>query len=205
MCLVPCLELLLFSAYPKIKIMFRGVENRKSINDNSHKNNCKNDKGNNNKITVCKQCKGKGLFTVHTFKHCIWYTKLTTKEFNWANFVKLGERKFLPVHAMRFYRWRRETDPPVLNLGTDGGECRASPSGRFKHGERISCNHWIGGANKKIHVRECEVMDLFSVCNLKRYTWCRTVTTMKFAERCPDTVYTVLTFCMLATCHDSYW
>jgi len=24
---------------------------------------------------------------------------------------------------------------------------------------------------------------------------------MKFTERCPETVYTVLTFCMLATCH----
>jgi len=84
-------------------------------------------------------------------------------------------RKFLPVHAMRAYGWRRHRDTLILNLGTDGGECRVSPSGRFNHGERIPSTHWTGGTNKKFQVWECEVMDLFSVCNPNWYTWRRTV------------------------------
>ena len=156
-CVLPYLELHLFSAYQKITIIFRGVEKRNSNNDNNHINNCNNEKGNNNKIIVSEQCKGKGLFTVHILRHCICHPKLTTNQFNWAHFVKISELKFLSVHVMTAYGWRRETDPLVLNLGTDGGECKASPSGRFNHGERNPCTHWIGGTNNKFRVRECEV------------------------------------------------
>jgi len=53
----------------------------------------------------------------------------------------LSEHKFLPVHAMRAYGWRRKTDPLVLNLGTDRGECTALRSGRFNHGETIPSAH----------------------------------------------------------------
>lgn len=67
MCLLLYLELHLFSAYQKITIMFRGVKKINSNNDNSHINNCDNDKGNNNKIIFSKQCKG----TVHILRHCI--------------------------------------------------------------------------------------------------------------------------------------
>jgi hypothetical protein len=69
MCILPFLELhLLFSAYQKIKIIFRGFENRNSNNDNSHRSNCDNDRGNSTKIIISKQCKGKELFTVHIIR-----------------------------------------------------------------------------------------------------------------------------------------
>jgi len=57
-----------------------------------------------------------------------------------------------------------------INHGTDGGKCRTSPYDRFNQGERILCTHRIGGTNKKLRVRECEVTDLFIVCNLSWYT-----------------------------------
>jgi hypothetical protein len=80
MCLLPYLELHLFSAYQKITITFRGVEKINSNNDSSHINNCDNDKGNNNKIIFSKQSKGKGLLNIHILSHCILHPNLTTKQ-----------------------------------------------------------------------------------------------------------------------------